>query len=75
MSGSYHFLLVQVGGGKLPHYCRFLCTGSMRNLLKWIRLHLLTDRPELLLHGDSGQLEYNLEEEDTVLFISTLHGG
>ena len=38
---------------ELPHYCRFLCTGSMRNLLKWIRLHLLTDRPELLLHGDS----------------------
>uniref|UniRef100_UPI00358E9226 ubiquitin-related modifier 1-like n=1 Tax=Myxine glutinosa TaxID=7769 RepID=UPI00358E9226 len=67
-------------------------TWSMRNLLKWIRLHLLTERPELLLHGDSvrpgilvlindedwelmGRLEYNLEEEDTVLFISTLHGG
>mmetsp|Transcript_27122 Transcript_27122/g.64407 ORF Transcript_27122/g.64407 Transcript_27122/m.64407 type:complete len:101 (-) Transcript_27122:696-998(-) len=64
----------------------------IRDLLAWIREHLLQERPEMFLAGESvrpgilvlvndvdweleGTLEYELQENDKIVFISTLHGG
>nr|XP_047911044.1 ubiquitin-related modifier 1 isoform X1 [Anser cygnoides] len=66
--------------------------GDIRNLLKWIKMNLLKERPELFMQGESvrpgilvlindadwelmGELDYKLQDQDNVLFISTLHGG
>lgn len=65
---------------------------DIRNLLKWIKMNLLKERPELFMQGESvrpgilvlindadwelmGELDYKLQDQDNVLFISTLHGG
>uniref|UniRef100_A0A3B1JCN1 Ubiquitin-related modifier 1 n=1 Tax=Astyanax mexicanus TaxID=7994 RepID=A0A3B1JCN1_ASTMX len=65
---------------------------DMKQLLAWIRVNLLKERPELFVQGDTvrpgilvlindadwelmGELEYQLQDQDNVVFISTLHGG
>lgn len=65
---------------------------TARQVISWARQHLLTDRPELFVKGDSvrpgilvlindadwelsGLGDSDIEEGDTVAFISTLHGG
>ena len=65
---------------------------TIRTLLIWIREHLLRERPELFLQGDSVRpgilvlindtdwelldgLNYQLQANDNILFVSTLHGG
>uniref|UniRef100_A0A3B4Z449 Ubiquitin-related modifier 1 n=1 Tax=Stegastes partitus TaxID=144197 RepID=A0A3B4Z449_9TELE len=60
---------------------------DMKQLLVWIQRNLLKERPELFVQGDSvyfsfglfpepqGELEYQLQDQDNVVFISTLHGG
>ncbi|KAJ9581970.1 hypothetical protein L9F63_003660 [Diploptera punctata] len=64
---------------------------KIKNLLAWIKDNLLKERPELFLQGDSvpgilvlindadwelfGQLDYEIQEKDNIVFISTLHGG
>ena len=65
---------------------------TVRRLLGYIREHLIKERPELLLQGDSvrpgilvlvndadwelcGELDYELQARDKIVFISTLHGG
>ncbi|XP_076020345.1 ubiquitin-related modifier 1 isoform X2 [Genypterus blacodes] len=64
---------------------------DMKQLLVWIQRNLLKERPELFVQGDSvpgilvlindadwelmGELNYQLEDQDNIVFISTLHGG
>ncbi|XP_010796051.1 ubiquitin-related modifier 1 isoform X2 [Notothenia coriiceps] len=48
---------------------------DVKQLLVWIQQNLLKERPELFVQGDSGELEYQLQDQDNVVFISTLHGG
>lgn len=65
---------------------------TLRLLIAWIKEHLLRERPELFVLGETvrpgilvlvndtdwellGKLDYELEEGDNVMFISTLHGG
>ncbi|KAG7256154.1 hypothetical protein CRUP_007840 [Coryphaenoides rupestris] len=67
-------------------------SGTVRQLLVWIRQNILKERPELFVQGDDvrpgilvlindadwelmGQLDYQLQDKDHVVFISTLHGG
>ena len=67
-------------------------TWTIKDLLVWIRTHLLKQRPELFMQEDSirpgililvndsdwdllGNLKYELQPNDHVTFISTLHGG
>lgn len=68
------------------------CTWTIKELLKWIKLNMLKERPELFIHGDTvrpgilvlinnadweleGGLEYEIQPNDSIVFISTLHGG
>ncbi|XP_018419536.1 PREDICTED: ubiquitin-related modifier 1 [Nanorana parkeri] len=65
---------------------------DMKHLLEWIKDHLLKERPELFIQGDTvrpgilvlvndadwelmGELDYKLQDQDNIVFISTLHGG
>lgn len=65
---------------------------TVRLLISWIRTHLLKQRPELFVQGETvrpgilvlindtdwellGELDYELQTGDNVIFISTLHGG
>ncbi|XP_061184643.1 ubiquitin-related modifier 1-like isoform X2 [Saccostrea echinata] len=64
---------------------------KIRNLLTYIRDNLLKERPELFMQGDTvpgilvlvndadwellGELDYELQPNDRIVFISTLHGG
>ncbi|KAJ7568695.1 hypothetical protein O6H91_01G044200 [Diphasiastrum complanatum] len=65
---------------------------KLQELLIWVRNHLLKERPEMFMKGNSvrpgvlvlindcdwellGQLDAVVDEKDTVVFISTLHGG
>ncbi|XP_056323574.1 ubiquitin-related modifier 1 isoform X2 [Danio aesculapii] len=64
---------------------------DMKQLLAWIRGNMLKERPELFMQGDTvpgilvlindadwelmGELDYQLQDKDNVVFISTLHGG
>jgi ubiquitin related modifier 1 len=65
---------------------------TMKLLISWIKEHMLKERPELFVQGDSvrpgilvlindadwelmGQLDYELQDKDNIIFISTLHGG
>lgn len=65
---------------------------TLRHLISWIRTHLLKERPELFVQGETvrpgilvlindtdwellGELEYEVQNGDSVIFISTLHGG
>ncbi|CAL1569982.1 unnamed protein product [Knipowitschia caucasica] len=65
---------------------------DVQQLLLWIQMNLLKERPELFVQGDSvrpgilvlindadwelmGELKYELQDQDNVVFISTLHGG
>jgi len=66
---------------------------KVSNLLRWMKEHLIKERPELLILNDNDvrpgilvlindtdwelleKVEYVLEPNDTVTFISTLHGG
>ncbi|XP_047911060.1 ubiquitin-related modifier 1 isoform X2 [Anser cygnoides] len=80
------------GFGVVPHPRSSVISGDIRNLLKWIKMNLLKERPELFMQGESvrpgilvlindadwelmGELDYKLQDQDNVLFISTLHGG
>lgn len=65
---------------------------TIRDLIKWIKVNMLKERPEFFVQGDTvrpgilvlindtdwellGQLEYEVQAGDSVVFISTLHGG
>jgi ubiquitin related modifier 1 len=65
---------------------------TLRDLVRWIKDHLLKERAELFYIDDSVRpgilvlindcdwelmdgIEYKLEPNDTIVFISTLHGG
>ena len=65
---------------------------TIRLLISWIRTHLLKERPELFVQGETvrpgilvlindtdwellGELDYEIQNGDNVIFISTLHGG
>ena len=65
---------------------------DMRILLQYMKEHMLQERPELFLAGDTirpgimvlindadweleGKLDYVLQDNDNIAFISTLHGG
>lgn len=65
---------------------------TIRALIVWIRTHLLKERPELFVQGETvrpgilvlinetdwelmGELEYEIQNNDSIIFISTLHGG
>ncbi len=65
---------------------------TIKDLLAWIKTHLLKQRPELFMQDDTirpgililvndsdwdllGNLKYELQPNDHVTFISTLHGG
>lgn len=65
---------------------------TIKDLIQWIKMNLLKERPELFVQGDTvrpgilvlindtdwellGQLEYEVQSGDSVVFISTLHGG
>ncbi|CAF1000452.1 unnamed protein product [Adineta ricciae] len=45
---------------------------TIRTLLVWMRDNLLRERPELFIQDG---LNYQLKENDNILFVSTLHGG
>eukprot|EP00053_Salpingoeca_punica_P014269 m.129639 g.129639 ORF g.129639 m.129639 type:complete len:94 (+) comp16410_c0_seq6:52-333(+) len=66
--------------------------GNMKALLAWVRDHVITERHELFMQGDSvrpgilvlvndtdwellDELAYQVQENDSIVFISTLHGG
>lgn len=89
LSGGLELLFAKVKEHKvdLPDDVR-----NMRSLIKWMQAHLLTERPELFVSGETvrpgvlvlindadweldGQLDYKLQEGDSIAFISTLHGG
>uniref|UniRef100_T1GVD4 Ubiquitin-related modifier 1 homolog n=1 Tax=Megaselia scalaris TaxID=36166 RepID=T1GVD4_MEGSC len=65
---------------------------TIRELLQWMKINILKDRPELFLQDDTvrpgilvlvndsdwellGELDYEIQQNDNILFISTLHGG
>ena len=65
---------------------------TIKDLLAWIKIHLLKQRPELFMQDETirpgililvndsdwdllGNLKYELQQNDHVTFISTLHGG
>lgn len=93
---------VQFGGGaellfgKVKHHDLELPSvqkhWTIKELIEWLKVNKLTERPELFVQGDSvrpgilvlineadwelyGELNYKLQENDTIMFISTLHGG
>lgn len=69
-----------------------LFLGTIRAFLQYMKEHLLRERPELFMQGDSvrpgilvlvndtdyellGELDYELQSNDNIHFVSTLHGG
>jgi len=67
-------------------------TPVLRDLLKYVELNLIQERPELFMLKDTvrpgilvlinevdweleGGADYPLKANDTIVFISTLHGG
>eukprot|EP00126_Sphaerothecum_destruens_P015103 Sdes_comp9019_c0_seq1m440 len=65
---------------------------TLQALLFYIRDHILKERVDLFMQGDSirpgilvlvndsdwellGELEYELQNNDSIFFVSTLHGG
>ncbi|XP_053380811.1 ubiquitin-related modifier 1-like [Mercenaria mercenaria] len=95
-------ILVEFGGGAellfdkvKKHEVALPCKETpwtVRELLPWMKDHMLKERPELFLQGETvrpgilvlindadwelmGELDYAIEENDKIVFISTLHGG
>ncbi|RKP12708.1 hypothetical protein BJ684DRAFT_16834 [Piptocephalis cylindrospora] len=65
---------------------------EMRHVIAHVKDHLLTERPDLFVSGETvrpgilvlindsdweieGQLDYEVQNGDVIVFISTLHGG
>lgn len=65
---------------------------TLRDFLQYMKDHLLRERLELFMQGDSvrpgilvlvndtdwellGELDYEIQPNDNISFISTLHGG